>query len=91
MLGDRFRKVMKIIKQLLIEVYEIKKSQEAYNLLKEYKKEKESFSEVIKRLLKAKKKRKDFLDWLSINRDLTDLADSVESVYTERKDINLRY
>lgn len=66
-------------------------SEEAYNLLKECKKENESFTEVIKRVLKAKKKRKDFLDWLSSNKDLTDLADSVESVYTERKDIKLRY
>lgn len=66
-------------------------SEEAYNLLKESKKENESFTEVIKRVLKAKKKRKDFLDWLSSNKDLTDLADSVESVYTERKDIKLRY
>ena len=66
-------------------------SEEAYNLLKESKKENESFTEVIKRVLKAKKKRKDFLDWLSSNKDLTDLADSVESVYSERKDIKLRY
>lgn len=66
-------------------------SEEAYNLLKESKKENESFTEVIKRVLKAKKKRKDFLDWLSSNKDLTDLADSVESVYTERKDIKMRY
>ncbi len=66
-------------------------SEEAYNLLKESKKENESFTEVIKRILKAKKKRKDFLDWLSSNKDLKDLADSVESVYTERKDIKLRY
>ena len=66
-------------------------SEEAYNLLKESKKENESFTEVIKRVLKAKKKRKDFLDWLSSNKDLTDLADSVESAYTERKDIKLRY
>ena len=65
-------------------------SEEAYNLLKESKKENESFTEVIKRILKAKKKRKDFLDWLSSNKDLTDLADSVESVYSERKDIKLR-
>ena len=65
-------------------------SEEAYNLLKESKKENESFTEVIKRVLKAKKKRKDFLDWLSSNKDLTDLADSVESVYSERKDIKLR-
>ncbi len=66
-------------------------SEEAYNLLKESKKENESFTEVIKRILKAKKKRKDFLDWLSSNKDLTDLADSIESAYTERKDIELRY
>jgi len=66
-------------------------SEEAYNLLKECKKENESFTEVIKRVLKAKKKRKDFLDWLSSNKDLKDLADSVESVYTERRDIKLRY
>ncbi len=65
-------------------------SEEAYNLLKESKKENESFTEVIKRILKAKKKRKDFLDWLSSNKDLIDLADSVESVYSERKDIKLR-
>ena len=66
-------------------------SEEAYNLLKNLKKENESFTEVIKRVLIAKKKRKDFLDWLSSNKDLKDLADSVESVYTERKDIKLRY
>jgi len=66
-------------------------SEEAYNLLKECKKENESFTEVIKRLLKAKKKKEEFLNWLSSNKNLTDLADSVESVYTERKDINLRY
>ena len=66
-------------------------SEEAYNLLKEYKKENESFTEVIKRLFQAKKKRKDFLNWLSSNKELTDLADSVESLYTKRKDIKLRY
>ena len=66
-------------------------SEEAYNLLKEYKKENESFTEVIKRLLQAKKKRKDFLNWLSSNKELTDLADSVESLYSKRKDIKLRY
>jgi len=66
-------------------------SEEAYNLLKEYKKENESFTEVIKRLFQAKKKRKDFLNWLSSNKELTDLADSVESLYSKRKDIKLRY
>lgn len=66
-------------------------SEEAYKLLKEYKKENESFTEVIKRIFEAKKKKKDFLNWLSSNQDLTDLADSVESIYRERKDIELRY
>ena len=66
-------------------------SEEAYNLLKENKKEKESFTEVIKRILSAKRKKEDFIDWLDSKKDLSDLADSIESVFNERKEIDLRY
>ncbi len=66
-------------------------SEEAYNLLKANKKENESFTEVIKRILTNKRKKEDLLEWLSSKKDLSDLADSVESVYDERKNINLRF
>ena len=66
-------------------------SEEAYNLLKENKRENESFTEVIKRVLSRKKNKEDLIEWLSGNKDLSDLADSVESVFDERKDINLRF
>jgi len=66
-------------------------SEEAYNLLKENKRENESFTEVIKRILSQKKKKEDLIEWLSRKKDLSDLADSVESVFDERKNINLRF
>ena len=66
-------------------------SEEAYNLLKENKRENESFTEVIKRILTRKKNKEDLLEWLSSKRDLADLADSIESVLDERKDIHLRF
>jgi len=66
-------------------------SEEAYNLLKDNKRENESFTEVIKRILSRKKNKEDLIEWLSGNKDLSDLADSVESVFDERKDINLRF
>lgn len=65
-------------------------SEEAYSLLKENKRENESFTEVIKRILSHKKKKEDLLEWISSNKDLSDLADSVELVFDERKNINLR-
>jgi len=65
-------------------------SEEAYNLLKENKRENESFTEVIKRILSHKKKKEDLIRWLSSKKDLSDLADSVESVFDERKNIKLR-
>jgi predicted CopG family antitoxin len=66
-------------------------SEEAYNLLKENKRENESFTEVIKRILTHKKKKEDLIEWLSSKKDLLDLADSVESVFDERRNINLRF
>ncbi len=66
-------------------------SEEAYNLLKENKRENESFTEVIKRILSHKKKKEDLIEWLSSNKDLSNLADSVELVFDERKNINLRF
>ena len=66
-------------------------SEEAYNLLKENKRHNESFTEVIKRILSHKKKKEDLIEWLSSNKDLSNLADSVESVFDERKNINLRF
>ena len=65
-------------------------SEEAYNLLKENKRENESFTEVIKRILTQKKKKEDLIEWLSSKKDLSDLADSVESVFDDRKNTNLR-
>ena len=66
-------------------------SEEAYNLLKENKRENESFTEVIKRILSQKKKKEDLIEWLSRKKDLSDLADSVESIFDERNNINLRF
>lgn len=65
-------------------------SEEAYNLLKANKRENESFTEVIKRILTQKRKKEELIEWLSSKEDLSDLADSVESVFDERKEINLR-
>ena len=66
-------------------------SEEAYNLLKANKKENESFTEVIKRVLTVKKKKEDLIEWLSSKNDLSDLADSIEAVFDEREKINFRF
>ena len=65
-------------------------SEEAYNLLKDNKRDNESFTEVIKRILSTKRKKEDLLDWLSNNKDLVELADVIETVYNDRKKIDLR-
>lgn len=66
-------------------------SEEAYKLLKSLKRDNESFTEVIKRIVTQKKHKKDLVQWLSQNDDFSDLADSIASVAAERKNINLRY
>ncbi len=65
-------------------------SEEAYNLLKDNKRENESFTEVIKRILTTKRKKEDLLEWLSSKEDLLELADSIETIYDERSKIDLR-
>ena len=65
-------------------------SEEAYNLLKDNKRGNESFTEVIKRLLTTKRKKEDLVKWLSSKEDLSELADSIETIYDERNKIDLR-
>jgi hypothetical protein len=47
--------------------------------------------EVIKRILNHKKKKEDLIEWLSSKKDLSDLADSIESIFDERNNINRRF
>lgn len=66
-------------------------SEEAYELLKSLKRDNESFTEVIKRIVNQRKRKRDLVQWLTQNNDFSDLADSIASVVAERKNINLRY
>lgn len=65
-------------------------SEEAYNLLKGNKRDNESFTEVIKRILTTKRKKEELFEWLSSKEDLSELADSIKTVYDERNKIDLR-
>jgi predicted CopG family antitoxin len=66
-------------------------SEEAYELLKSLKRDNESFTEVIKRIANQRKRKRDLVQWLNKNNDFSDLADSLDTVVAERKNINLRY
>ena len=64
-------------------------SDDAYNNLKELKKDNESFSEVIRNLT-AKKKSEGLLSLAGIWKDNPAIVKTMKNVYTGRKDFKLR-
>lgn len=65
-------------------------SEEAYNALKNARKyAKESFTDVIIRTFKQTQNLKELQEWVK-KTDFSDLVDSVEEAYNERKQITLR-
>ncbi len=65
-------------------------SEEAYEALKSLKVGNESFTEVILRVAQIRKKGEHILQWVREDKDRTDLAEGVESIYKRRGEIKLR-
>ena len=66
-------------------------SEKAYNSLKSLKKKNESFTDVILRITSSRKQKEDLIAWLNARSPSDDLIDSIDSVYKNRSEIELRY
>ena len=66
-------------------------SEEAYKLLKSRKKESESFTDVIIRIIGQKQDPAKLLQWIQTLKDSSELAQAVEESYRGREKVSLRF
>ncbi len=65
-------------------------SEDAYNALRDQKKENESFTDVIIRLTGQKRRKKRLIEWLESKEPLDELAMAVEKIHQSRSSWSFR-